>query len=180
MLNSQRIYKTWPLTSQGKQFNWRTFPNPLTPPQSLLIPLKLSEKSWIRTTWHLLYEVFFFLIKCSFFFSPFNFISWRLITLQYCGGFCHILTWISHGSTCVPHPNPPSRHPSGSSQCTRPEHLSHASNLGWRSVSSLIEYLFQCYSLRTSHPRLLPQLYEVLKQTKTSNTLLKDKNQINL
>ena len=27
----------------------------------------------------------------SFFFS-FNFISWRLITLQYCSGFCHTLT----------------------------------------------------------------------------------------
>ena len=30
----------------------------------------------------------------SFFFF---FISWRLITLQYCSGFCHTLTWISHG-----------------------------------------------------------------------------------
>ena len=26
------------------------------------------------------------------FFSPFIFISWRLITLQYCSGFCHTLT----------------------------------------------------------------------------------------
>ena len=25
----------------------------------------------------------------SFFFPPFIFISWRLITLQYCSGFCH-------------------------------------------------------------------------------------------
>ena len=48
--------------------------------------------------------------------------------------------------------------PSRSSQCTSPEHLSHASNLGWWSVSPLIVYLFQCYSLRTSHPRLLPQI----------------------
>ena len=46
----------------------------------------------------------------SFFFS-FIFISLRLITLQYCSGFCHILTWISHGFTCVPHPNPPSHLP---------------------------------------------------------------------
>ena len=38
-------------------------------------------------------------------------ISWRLITLQYCSGFCHTLTWISHGFTCVPHPEPPSRIP---------------------------------------------------------------------
>ena len=54
----------------------------------------------------------------------------------------------------LPPPSPPD--PSGSAQCTRPEHLSHASNLGWWSVSPLIVYLFQFYSLRTSHPRLLP------------------------
>ena len=28
--------------------------------------------------------------------------NWRLITLQYCGSFCHILTWINHRCTCVP------------------------------------------------------------------------------
>ena len=32
---------------------------------------------------------------------PFIFISWRLITLQYCSYFCHTLTSISHGCTCV-------------------------------------------------------------------------------
>ena len=37
--------------------------------------------------------------------------------LQYCSGFCHTLTWVSHGCTCVPHHEPLS-HPSGSSQCT--------------------------------------------------------------
>ena len=29
----------------------------------------------------------------------------------YCSGFCHTLTWISHGFTCVPHPDPPSHLP---------------------------------------------------------------------
>ena len=66
-------------------------------------------------------------------------ISWKLITLQYCSGFCHILKWISHGFTCVPHPDPPSHlplHPiPRSSQCTRSERFSHASHLGWWSVS---------------------------------------------
>ena len=46
-----------------------------------------------------------------FFFFPFIFISWRLITLQYCSGFCHTLTWISHGFTCIPHPDSPSHLP---------------------------------------------------------------------
>ena len=35
-------------------------------------------------------------------------ISWILITLQYYSGFCHTLTWISRGVTCIPHPDPPS------------------------------------------------------------------------
>ena len=35
---------------------------------------------------------FFFPILFLF---PFIFISWRLITLQYCSGFCHTLTWHS-------------------------------------------------------------------------------------
>ena len=34
---------------------------------------------------------FFIYLLISFFFS-FIFISWRLITLQYCSGFCHTLT----------------------------------------------------------------------------------------
>ena len=40
------------------------------------------------------------------FFFSFSFISWRLITLQYCSHFCHTLTWKSHGFTYVPHPDP--------------------------------------------------------------------------
>ena len=82
---------------------------------------------------------FYNFISLQIFFS-FIFISWRLISLQYCSGFCHTLTWFSYGFTCIPHPDPPSHLPLypiplESSQCTRPEHLSHASNLGWWSVS---------------------------------------------
>ena len=46
--------------------------------------------------------------RLVFFFPPFIFIRWRLITLQYCNGFCDTLTSISHGFACVPHPDPPS------------------------------------------------------------------------
>ena len=104
---------------------------------------------------------------CSFiylfiYFKLINLFNWRLFTLQYCSGFCHTLTWISHGCTCVPHPKshshlPPhpisQHHPSVSALST----LSHASNLDWRSISHMIIYMFQCYSLKSSHPRLLPQ-----------------------
>ena len=56
----------------------------------------------------ILFVLFFSWVGLSFFFFSFIFISWRLITLQYCSGLCHTLTWISHGFTCVPHPDPPS------------------------------------------------------------------------
>ena len=52
----------------------------------------------------------------------FIFISWRLITLQYCSGFCHTLTWISHGFTCIPHPDSPSHSLSARSLCVFPVH----------------------------------------------------------
>ena len=35
--------------------------------------------------------------------------------------------------------------------------LFHASNLDWRSISHMVIYTFQCYSLKSSHPHLLPQ-----------------------
>ena len=48
--------------------------------------------------------------------------NWRLITLQYCGGFCHILTESAKGVQVSPIQNPlplPSpSHPSGLSQCS--------------------------------------------------------------
>ena len=56
---------------------------------------------------------------------------------------------------------PPSRTP-----CHLPPHpiplgclsaLFHASNLDRSSISHLVIYMFQCYSLKSSHPRLLPQ-----------------------
>ena len=40
------------------------------------------------------------------FFKLIFFISWRLITSQHFRGFCHTLTWISHGVTCILHPDP--------------------------------------------------------------------------
>ena len=100
-----------------------------------------------------------YIIHFKFFKIYFNL---RLITLQYCGVFCHTLTWISHGCTCVPHPEPLSHlrlhpiaqdHPSAPALSTQ----SHASNLDWSSISHMIIYMFQHYSLISSHSRLLPQ-----------------------
>ena len=85
-----------------------------------------------------------------------------MITLQYCSSFCHTLTWISHGCTCVPHPEspshlPPHPIPQGHPSTPAPSTLSHASTLDWRSISHRVIYMFQGYSLKSSQPRLLPQ-----------------------
>ena len=48
-------------------------------------------------------------------------------------------------------------HPSGRPSAPALGTLSHALNLDWRSVSHMIICMFQCYSLKSSHPRLLPQ-----------------------
>ena len=75
----------------------------------------------LSTTWFLFVfratncEWFLYIYSFPFLLSHFKknyfFISWRLITLQYCSGFCHTLTRISHGFTCIPHPNPRSHLP---------------------------------------------------------------------
>ena len=96
------------------------------------------------------------------FLNEFIYFNWRLITLQYCGGFCHTLTWISHWCTHVPHPEPPSHFPPHPIPQIRPSApalstMSHASNLDWWSTSHMVVYMFQCYSLKSSHPCLLQQ-----------------------
>ena len=78
---------------QARILEWVAFPFSRESSQ----PRDRTQVSWIAS------EFFFFLFVCLF--LVFN---WRLISLQYCGGFCHPFTWISHGCTCVPHPDPPS------------------------------------------------------------------------
>ena len=98
------------------------------------------------------------------YFLKFIYFNWRIITLQYCGGFCHTSTWISYGCTCVPPSwtplellSPPL--PSILLECSTALALSallHASNLHWSTILHMVTYMFQCYSLKSSHPHLLP------------------------
>ena len=61
-----------------------------------------------------------------------------------------------------PHPEPPSHLPpnlipQGHPSAPALRALSHASNLDWQSISHMVIYMFQCYSLKSSYPGLLPQ-----------------------
>ena len=86
--------------------------------------------------------------------------NWRLITLQYCGGFCRTSTLISHGCTCVPHPEapshlPPHPIPPGCSWAPVLSVLLYASNLNWSSTLHVVIYICQCYLLKSFHPCLM-------------------------
>ena len=81
-----------------------------------------------------------------------------MISSQCCDGFWHTSIWIGHRSTrpesssnLPPHPIP--------LDCPRAPALGallHASNLHWPSVLYMVMYMFQCYSLNSPHPNLLP------------------------
>ena len=71
--------------------------------------------------------------------------------------FCHISKWICHRYTCVPHPEPssllpPHTIPLGRPSAPAPSIQYHALNQDWRLISYMILYMFQCHSLKSSHP----------------------------
>ena len=107
------------------------------------------------------YTVLVFLVLTFFFFFLILFLIYLFIfTILY--WFCHTLTWIHHGCTRVPHPEPPSRLPLypiplGHPSTPDPRILFHALNLDWWFVSHMVTYMFQCHSPKSSHPRPLPQ-----------------------
>ena len=87
--------------------------------------------------------------------------NWRIITFQYCDDFCHTSTWIGCGYTCVPPswtllppPFPPC--PSGLSQSTDSGYPASCIEFTLIIVLHMVMYMFQCYSLKSSHPHLLP------------------------
>ena len=61
-----------------------------------------------------------------------------------------------------PSPHPSLPYSSGMSQSTGFPALLHASNLHWSSILLMVMYMFQCCSLKSSHPCLLslsPKVY---------------------
>ena len=99
---------------------------------------ELDTTEWLSLHFHFQY---FFL----------NYFNWRLIPLQYCGGFCQTLTWINDECTCIP-PSwtpshlPPHPLPQGCPRALALSALSHALNLGWWSVSYAVIHVSVLFS----------------------------------
>ena len=82
--------------------------------------------------------------------------NWKIITLQYYDNFCHTSIYISHRHTfilCIL--NPPPSHPTPPGCHRAPamgaSHIKHA-----QFILHIVIYMFQCYSLKSSHLLLLP------------------------
>ena len=106
------------------------------------------------------------------------FFNWRIIALQYCAGFCHTTTWISHKYTYIPpfwiSPRPPNHklplilqplppptksHPSKLLQSMRLSSLGYTATSNYLSLLQMVLYICQCYSLNSFQP-LLPTLHQ--------------------
>ena len=103
-------------------------------------------------SWNIAWGNFLKLYSYILFFFNFKILHW----------FCHTSTLIRHGCTRVPHPEPPSHHPShtiplGHPSAQAPSVLYHASNLDWWFISHMILYMSQCHSPKSSHLHPLPQ-----------------------
>ena len=70
----------------------------------------------------------------------------------------HELATGAHVSPSPEPSSPPTPHPIplGSPRTPTLSTLVHTLNLHWSSILNMVTYMFQCYSLKSSHPRLLP------------------------
>ena len=109
-------------------------------PSGLWTPQDQSDQHWgLRGGRDLVSKIGYF------FFFSFIFLSRRLITSQHCSGFCHTLTWTSHGVTCVPHPDSPFHLP------LHPIPLGLPSAPGQALVSRIPPGLVICFTINNIH-----------------------------
>ena len=103
-----------------------------------------------------------FFFSCGYYLKKIIYCNWRLITLQYCIGFAIHWHESAMGVHVSPILNPPPTSLPIPSLRVVPAHWLwvpwfHESNLDWSSISHTVIYMFQCYSLKSSHHHLLPQ-----------------------
>ena len=89
------------------------------------------------------------------------FFDWRIIALQYCAGFRHTATWISHKNQPPIDICPVSLEPALISLSIHPCVVSELwvelpANSHLVSISHMVMYMFPCSSLNLSHLLLLP------------------------
>ena len=103
-------------------------------------------------------KMILYLVLTTLFFLIFIFTLFYFTILYW---FCHTLTWIHHGCTCVPkheHPShlPPHNVSLGHHRAPAPSMLYPALDIDWRFNSYMIVYMLQCHSPKSSHPLPLP------------------------
>ena len=74
-----------------------------------------------KNSFNYIFDLYIFFKILFYYFFNFYF-NWRLITLQYCGCFCHTSTWINQGCACVSHSWDPSHLPQHPSLWVVPDH----------------------------------------------------------
>ena len=127
-----------------------------------VIPQKASPFSLVKShnsradtfMKHEFFSFCFLFTFCSYFILVFCF------TIMY--WFCHTLTWICLGCTCVPHPEcpshvPPHPIPLGHPSAPTPSTLYQALDLDGWFVTHRIICMFQCHSPKSFHPYPLPE-----------------------
>ena len=120
---------------------------------------KLWEKNELEDCVRMLINKIHYFLKYLWYLSAFYLFSFYFTILYW---FRHALTWLHHGCTRVPHPEPPSTLPPytiplGYPSTPAPSILYPASNLDWWSISYMLLYMFQCHSPKSSHPLPLRQ-----------------------
>ena len=122
----------------------------------------LSKVSWSTSIVLILYHqeqiLFIFFLFYYVYFLIFIFTLFYFTILYW---FCHTLTWIHHGCTCVPKHESPSHLPPhnislGHPHVPAPSMLYPVSDIDWRFKSYMIVYMLECHSPKSSHPLPLP------------------------
>ena len=121
---------------------------------SILFPFSMLSPLFIDLSFG--YLGCFYLLAILFF-NLFIYYNWRLITLQYCGGFAIHEYDPPRLYTCsqswTPLPPPSAYHPSGSSQCTSPKHPVSYIELGL--VNRFHIWYYTCFNaILPNHPTL--------------------------
>ena len=105
---------------------------------------------WIKKMWSIYTTCLFFLIYLFYLEVNYNIVIFAIHWHESAMCTCIPPSW----NPLLPPPHPI---PLG---CPHPPALSaliHALNLDWSSIPHMVIYMFQCDSLKSSHPHLLPQ-----------------------